>query len=188
MVPGSISSCGDRGIHCWWDLIRSKQLSSVSICRAQGFAGFSSHGISIHNIIPQHKKENIDLYEIPHIFYTRIIHTHCFRTLTGCYWYIYIRGIFSFKHFDKKDWHFTSAYFIADPFKFSYESCEIWMEWVIKGAIFSKIFSIAAGSIFMGTNTKMTNTMISHVRSFKESEEENVAGGWRIYERELYWR
>ena len=27
-------------IHCWRDLIRSKQLSRVSVCRAQVFAGF----------------------------------------------------------------------------------------------------------------------------------------------------
>ena len=26
---------------------------------------------------------HIDLYDIPHIFYPRIIHTHCLRTLTG---------------------------------------------------------------------------------------------------------
>ena len=32
-----------------------------------------------------------DLYEIPHIFYTRIIHTtHCFWTLNENYWYIYV--------------------------------------------------------------------------------------------------
>ena len=47
---------GDRGIHCWWDLIRSKELSSVSVCRTQVFAGFSGHGNSIHNIIPLLKK------------------------------------------------------------------------------------------------------------------------------------
>ena len=28
LVVGSKSSYGDHGIHCWWDLIRSKQLSS----------------------------------------------------------------------------------------------------------------------------------------------------------------
>ena len=39
VVTGSISSGGDYGIHCWWDLIRSKQLSSVPV--------FSSHGNSI---------------------------------------------------------------------------------------------------------------------------------------------
>ncbi len=31
-----------------------------------------------------------DLYDIPHIFYQRIIHTHCLWTLTGYYIYIYI--------------------------------------------------------------------------------------------------
>ena len=34
VVTGSIFSDGDHGIHCWWDLIRSKQLSSVSVRRA----------------------------------------------------------------------------------------------------------------------------------------------------------
>ena len=32
----------------------------------------------------------IDLFDIPHIFYMRIIYTHCLQTLTGYYWYIYI--------------------------------------------------------------------------------------------------
>ena len=49
VVAGSISSGGDYGIHCWWDLIRSKQLSSVPVCRAYVFSGFSGHGNSIHN-------------------------------------------------------------------------------------------------------------------------------------------
>ena len=34
VVAGSISSGRDYGIHCWWDLIRSKQRSSVPVCRA----------------------------------------------------------------------------------------------------------------------------------------------------------
>ena len=50
---------GDHDIHCWWDLIRLKQLSSVSICRTQVFTGFSGCGNSIHNIIPLLKKENV---------------------------------------------------------------------------------------------------------------------------------
>ena len=46
----------------------SKQLSSVSICRAQVFAGFSGHGDSIHNVIPLLIKENVDLCrELVHI-------------------------------------------------------------------------------------------------------------------------
>ena len=49
----------------WWDLIRSKQLSSVHVCRAWVFAGFSGHGNSIHNILPLLKKENVDLYSCP---------------------------------------------------------------------------------------------------------------------------
>ena len=40
-----VFSGGDHGIHCWWDLIRSKQLSSGSVCRAQVFAGV--YGIEI---------------------------------------------------------------------------------------------------------------------------------------------
>ena len=31
VVTGPISSGGGHGIYCWWDLIRSKQLSSVSV-------------------------------------------------------------------------------------------------------------------------------------------------------------
>ena len=34
VVAGSISSGWDYGIHCWWDVIRSKQLSSVPVYRA----------------------------------------------------------------------------------------------------------------------------------------------------------
>ena len=41
VVASSISSGRDHGIHCWWDQIRSKQLSIGSICRVQVFAGFS---------------------------------------------------------------------------------------------------------------------------------------------------
>ena len=37
VVAGSTFSGGDHGIRCWWDLIRSKQLSSVSICHVQVF-------------------------------------------------------------------------------------------------------------------------------------------------------
>ena len=44
----AISSGGDYGIHCWGDLIRSKQLSSVPVRRAYMFGGFSGHGNSIH--------------------------------------------------------------------------------------------------------------------------------------------
>ena len=35
VVVGSISNGGDHSVHCWWDLIRSKQLFSVPyvICR-----------------------------------------------------------------------------------------------------------------------------------------------------------
>ena len=42
----------DDGIHRWSDLIRSKQLSTVSVCRAHVFAGFSGYGNSIVNINP----------------------------------------------------------------------------------------------------------------------------------------
>ena len=58
------ASGGDHSIHCWWDLIRSKQLSSVSVCRTQVFAGFSGQCNSIHNIIPLLKKENVHLIKI----------------------------------------------------------------------------------------------------------------------------
>ena len=36
------------GIHCWCDLIWSKQLSSVFVWHAQMFGGFSGHGSSIY--------------------------------------------------------------------------------------------------------------------------------------------
>ena len=47
LVTGSISSGGGQCIHSWWNLIRSKQQSSVSGCHAQVFAGFSGHDNSI---------------------------------------------------------------------------------------------------------------------------------------------
>ena len=57
-----ISRGGDHGIHCWWDLIRSKKLSGVSLCHAQVFAVFSSHSNSIFNVIPPlKKKKNVQL-------------------------------------------------------------------------------------------------------------------------------
>ena len=46
MVAGSLSSDGCHGIRCWWDLIRSKQLSSVSHVGA--LPGFSSRRNSIY--------------------------------------------------------------------------------------------------------------------------------------------
>ena len=36
-------------IHCWWNVIRSKQLSSGSLCHTKVFAGVSGRGISIYN-------------------------------------------------------------------------------------------------------------------------------------------
>ena len=57
VVAGSISSRGDYGINCCWDLIRSKQLFSVSVCHAQVFAEFSGRDTSIYNIIPLLKKK-----------------------------------------------------------------------------------------------------------------------------------
>ena len=50
VVASLISSGGDHSIHCWWDLIRSKQLPSGSICHMQVFARFSGHGNSIYII------------------------------------------------------------------------------------------------------------------------------------------
>ena len=46
-------------MHMKMTLLRSKQLSSVSVCRAKVFAGFSGHGNSIHNIIPLLKKRKM---------------------------------------------------------------------------------------------------------------------------------
>ena len=48
VVASLISSGGDHSIHCWRDLIRSKQLSSVFVCHAQVFTGFFGHSNSIY--------------------------------------------------------------------------------------------------------------------------------------------
>ena len=47
------------------EIIRSKQLSSVTVCHAQVFDGFSGRGNSIPNIIPLHKKRK---------YTTKVIH------------------------------------------------------------------------------------------------------------------
>ena len=49
VVADSISSGGggDHGIRCWWDLIKSKQLSSISVRHLQVFAKFCGCGHSI---------------------------------------------------------------------------------------------------------------------------------------------
>ena len=44
-------------ILCWWDLIRSEQLFSVSVCCMEMFARFSGHSNSIHTIIPLLRKK-----------------------------------------------------------------------------------------------------------------------------------
>ena len=61
-VANSVVACSITVQHCWWDLIRLKQLSSVSLCRMQVFTGFSGHGNSIHNIILLLKKEKVHLH------------------------------------------------------------------------------------------------------------------------------
>ena len=58
VVTGSIFSGGDHGIHCWCDLIRSKLLSSVFVCRALVFAGFSVWSIFL-KIYFVHIKDNL---------------------------------------------------------------------------------------------------------------------------------
>ena len=60
-IEPATTECRAETLMVWWDLIRSKQLSSVSVCHAQVFAGFSGHA----NSIPQFKKkieENVHLY------------------------------------------------------------------------------------------------------------------------------
>ena len=74
LVAGLISRGRDHGIHCWRELIRSKQLSSVSVCRAQVFAVFSRRGNSIHNLIPLLKKSKCTL---------RVLFLYSFK-----YWYL----------------------------------------------------------------------------------------------------
>ena len=48
LTPTATIYYRDHDIYCWWDLIRSKQLFSVSVCHAEVFAGFSGHGNPIH--------------------------------------------------------------------------------------------------------------------------------------------
>ena len=48
VVTDSVSSGRDHSTHCWWDLIRSKQLSSGTVCHARVLAGFSGHGNSFY--------------------------------------------------------------------------------------------------------------------------------------------
>ena len=50
VVADSISSGGYYGIHCWWDLIRSKQLFGIPVYRAYVFGGFSGRVNLIYNI------------------------------------------------------------------------------------------------------------------------------------------
>ena len=50
MVASLISSGGDHDMYYWWDLIRSKQLSSDFVCPVQCVAWFSGHGNSIYMI------------------------------------------------------------------------------------------------------------------------------------------
>ena len=47
VVTCSISSRRDHSIHCWWYIVRSKQLSCVSICRTQGLPDFLAMVIQI---------------------------------------------------------------------------------------------------------------------------------------------
>ena len=54
VVADLISCWGDHGIHCWCNLIRSKQWFCV-LCAM--FVKFSGHGNSIYNIIPLLKKK-----------------------------------------------------------------------------------------------------------------------------------
>ena len=61
VVAGSIISARNQGIHNWWVLVKSRQLSSGSVRRVQGFAGFSGYGNSIYNTIPLLQKENMEL-------------------------------------------------------------------------------------------------------------------------------
>ena len=40
VAAASISVVGDHGIRSWWDIIRPKQLSSVSVCRTESLPDF----------------------------------------------------------------------------------------------------------------------------------------------------
>ena len=57
------TSWSDHGIHCWWELIRSKPLFSGPVYLVQVFAGFSGRGNPIYNIIHLLKRnENVHLF------------------------------------------------------------------------------------------------------------------------------
>ena len=90
VVTALISSGGDHSIHCWWDLIRSKQLSSVSVCHMQIFTRFSGHGNSIHDISPLLKKRKR----------TFIIFIHHFRRLNKnikMQWHIFCSAFWTYR-------------------------------------------------------------------------------------------
>ena len=76
VVVGSISSGGDHGVHCWWDLIRSKQLFSPPYVACRCLLDFLV--IVISYIIYQflHSK----LYSYIYVFLIQIIYTQMY----GC--------------------------------------------------------------------------------------------------------
>ena len=106
----AISSGGDHGIHCWWDLIRSKQLSSVSICRAQVFARFSGHGNLIHNIISLLKK----MYKKSSLWVSSLVNIFIFKSCDELYcillnkFLVYLQqnlGICDIKCYHHQEWN-----------------------------------------------------------------------------------
>ena len=83
VVTGSICRGGRyHGLHCWWDLIRPKKLSSVSVCPAQVFAGFSGHGNSNHNIIHVVKNEKKNVHLKRYFFQTVAVLIQLYRRST----------------------------------------------------------------------------------------------------------
>ena len=69
VVAGLISSGGDYSIHCWLDLIRSKQLTPVPVSRAWVFGEFSANGNSIHSKKRKKKKKRTKtMYDLVDVF------------------------------------------------------------------------------------------------------------------------
>ena len=71
---------------------------------------------------------------------------------------IYLGIFFSYKCLIKYDRHFAFAYLIINLFKSSYESFDIWMEWIKKYAIFPPSTSDSSRSHFRGVKTVKCQT------------------------------
>ena len=74
----------DHGIHCWWDPIRSKQLSSISVCRAQEFARFFGHSnVRLIGILLVLRRPNHSSFIFAHLIIFSFICKIYFNKVTG---------------------------------------------------------------------------------------------------------